>query len=29
MHKKNPLYRIGALVLVAALILSILVVYAF
>ncbi len=28
MHKKNPLYRVGALVLVAALILSILVVYA-
>ncbi|MDK2941817.1 MAG: hypothetical protein PWP56_1330 [Acetobacterium sp.] len=28
MHKKNPIYRIGALVLVAALILSILVVYA-
>jgi hypothetical protein len=27
MHKKNPIYRIGALVLVAALILSILVVY--
>jgi hypothetical protein len=29
MHKKNPLYRVGALVLVAAIVLSLLVVYSF
>ncbi len=29
MHKRNPLYRVGALVLVAALVLSLLVVYTF
>lgn len=29
MHKKNPLYRIGALVLVAVIALSLLVVYSF
>ncbi|GEM_PF-1634130 len=29
MHKKKPLYRVGALILVAALVLSILVVYTF